>query len=147
MAAQPNSSAMRTAAIYILHCWQGLGLGQFGLLVLAPIELHAFLQIPIQHAARFGVADLLHGGVERGLAEALLEHAGGCSNSSGMMALNMPMQPSSKTPMMAFALLELPAQAAAQLLVGRRQFDGGKSRTWLWSWASRRRRAIGAGPF
>ena len=55
---------------------QGLGFGQFGLLVAAPVEGHALLQQPVQDLAGFGVADLLHGGVQGGLAQPLLEHAG-----------------------------------------------------------------------
>src|SRR5213593_3503864 len=49
----------------------------------------------------------------------------GLSNSSGMIALCMPMQPSSKTPMMAL-LLELACELPAELFVGRRQFQAGE---------------------
>ena len=81
--AQPNSSASRTAAMYILHCCSDLILGQFGFLVRAPFESHAFLQQPSKHVPCFGVADLLHRGKERGLAEAFLENAGGMEQFIG----------------------------------------------------------------
>ena len=56
----------------------------------------------------------------------------GCSSSSGMMALNMPMQPSSKTPMMALSALELSAQALRRVLHRRPgSFTWLKWRTWV----------------
>ena len=45
--------------------------------VIAPAEGHAFFEQPIEDGAGFGIADLLHGGVKGGLAEAFLEDASG----------------------------------------------------------------------
>src|SRR5262249_15120651 len=55
---------------------QSLSFGKLGFLVVAPAEGHAFLPQPAQDLARLGVADALHRGEERGLAEPLLEQPG-----------------------------------------------------------------------
>ena len=52
---------------------QGLGFGQFCLLILSPLEFHALFEKPSKDFARFGVGDLLHGSEKSGLAEAFFE--------------------------------------------------------------------------
>ena len=102
MASQPKSSAMRSAAMYILHCsriWPSVSsVSGFG-----PVRnCMPLLVEPVAHGARFA-----HPETSRMAAYSAdwlsrsLKTPVGCSSSSGMMALYMPMQPSSKTPMMA----------------------------------------------
>ena len=62
MVAQPNSSAMRTAAMYILH-WSRICASVSSVSSFLPeTELHAFLQQPIADGAGFVVGDFAHGG-------------------------------------------------------------------------------------
>ncbi len=49
--------------------------GEIGLRVVAEMEGHALLDQPVVDRARLGVGNLARGGVERGLRQALLEHA------------------------------------------------------------------------
>ena len=75
MVAQPNSSAMRRAATYILHCCRTWASVRSVVLVRAELELHPRVLEPVVDALRLGVGDRLHLGVQRGLAQALLEDA------------------------------------------------------------------------
>ncbi len=52
-----------------------------------------------------------------------------------MMALYMPMQPSSKTPMIAFSSRSCRASAVPSSVSGSFG-SGGRGRTWLLSWVS-----------
>ena len=76
MQLQPNSSAMRTAAMYILHCWSTwLSVRSFG--SSAPsLNFMPRATQPVVDRLGVGVGDGEHLGVERGLAEALLVDAG-----------------------------------------------------------------------
>ena len=77
MVPQPNSSAIRTAAIYILHCWKTCAFGQILLFVGAELELDPFLPVPIVELAaprRPMTVSILR--VEGGLAQPLLVNAG-----------------------------------------------------------------------
>ena len=62
---------------------EDLRVGQIGLRVAAGAELHAFAVEPGAHLLRFLGAGGEHFGVERRLAEALLEHAGGMQQFIG----------------------------------------------------------------
>src|SRR5262249_51546706 len=56
---------------------QRLCLGQLSFLVGAPLKCHSFFEQPIENRPGVGVADLLHGSIEGGLAQALFEYACG----------------------------------------------------------------------
>ena len=102
---------------------ENLLVGQVVLLVRAGDELHAALFHPAADRPGLVVADLRGFVIQGRLAQPLLVHAGGLSSSSGMMALYMPMQPSSKMPMMAFSRGELLGQGLAELAPRPRDFD------------------------
>jgi len=76
MASQPNSSAMRMAAIYILHwlrIWASVrSVSSFG----PGEELHPAAVQPLADRACFLIRDGAHGGDQSGLAHPLLEDAG-----------------------------------------------------------------------
>jgi hypothetical protein len=59
----------------------------------------------------------------------------GLSSSSSKIALYMPMQPSSKTPMMALSVRSWWASARPRSTSGPAA-SAGRSRTWLVSWTS-----------
>ena len=75
MVAQPNSSAMRTAAMYILHCCRTCASVSSVASSVPQLELHAARQQPIVHGARLGIGHGPHLGIQRRLAQALLVDA------------------------------------------------------------------------
>ena len=60
MASQPNSSAIRRAAMYILHCWRICAFGELGLLVRPDVKLHARSSSHGETSRASCIADLLH---------------------------------------------------------------------------------------
>ena len=87
---------------------EDLGVGQLGLRIRAGVEPHALAVQPLADGLRFVADDIAAS--RRYSADWLsrsLKTPVGCSSSSGMMALYIPMQPSSKTPMIALFAPEL----------------------------------------
>ncbi len=102
MASQPKSSAIRTAATYILHCSRICAsvrsVEWFGPVwnFIPRFSIHARTASASASGTRI-VSAKSADWLSRSLKT---PHA--CSAWSGMMALNIPMQPSSNTPMIAF---------------------------------------------
>ena len=113
---------------------EDLIVGQVGLLVRAGDELHALARPASRRTClRFRVG---HASASRRYSADWLSRSlntpVGCSSSSGMMALYMPMQPSSKTPMIALSRRRSPAEARADLLgLLPGAWNASSGRTWL----------------
>ena len=80
---QPNSAAMRTAAMYIRHWSNTCASVRVGRFVGSEVEFHARLDQPVIDGARLLVLHRLHLCVQRGLAQPLLEDAGGMQQRIG----------------------------------------------------------------
>ena len=111
MVAQPNSAAMRTAAMYILHCSSTCASVSS---VSSSLPRLNFMPGPAASRRPRAPPRPSPSASSRRATDWLsrsLKTPVGCSSSSGMMALNMPMQPSSKTPMMSFSRLSFCAKS------------------------------------
>ena len=109
-----------------LALFQGLRVGQLGLGIAAGGEVHALAIQPGAHLARFAVAGRQHFRVERRLAEALLEHAGGMQQlirDDGVVHAHAAFV---EDPQNGLVAPQFGCQAGAGLFRARRQLAGGK---------------------
>src|SRR6266550_2972069 len=122
MVAQPNSSASRSAATYILHCWSVWASVSS---VSSSLPQRNFMPrlIPVQHVLRFDAGDLLHRGVERRLTEPLLENARGIEKFVGDDGVEHAHAAFVEHTHNGLALLELAPDASAQFLIGGGERD------------------------